>query len=79
MKSTNLIGHIKFLLWRQLDGCSMTNPSLRRVWLARLYSLVRIFSFTWLQAKQALKGGVGSCLMLYQILISILKQEPHQA
>ena len=37
MKSVDLIGHIKFLLWGQLDGCSMTRPflSLRRVWLAR--------------------------------------------
>ena len=37
-KSTDLIGHSKFLLWRQLNGCSMTRPflSLQRVWLARL-------------------------------------------
>ena len=37
-KSANLIGHIKFLLWKQLDGCSVTRPflSLERVWLARL-------------------------------------------
>ena len=37
-KSADLIGHITFLPWRQLDGCSMTRPflSLRRVWLARL-------------------------------------------
>ena len=26
MKSADLIGHIKFLPWRQLDGCSMTRP-----------------------------------------------------
>ena len=37
-----------------------------------------VFSLTWLQAKQALKDGVGSCLMLYHIFISILKREPHQ-
>ena len=38
MKSADLIGHIKFLLWRQLDGCSVTRPflSLWRVWLVRL-------------------------------------------
>ena len=38
MKSVDLIGHIKFPLWGQLDGCSMTRPflSLQRVWLARL-------------------------------------------
>ena len=37
-KSMDLIDHVKFLLWRQLDGCSVTIPflSLRRVWLARL-------------------------------------------
>ena len=37
-KSTDLIGHIKFLPWGQLDGCSVTRPflSLRRMWLARL-------------------------------------------
>ena len=37
-KNTALIGHIKFLLWGQLNGYSMTRPflSLRRVWLARL-------------------------------------------
>ena len=35
----DLIGHIQFLPWRQLDDCSMTRPflSLRRVWLARLH------------------------------------------
>ena len=38
MKSVDLIGHIKFLSWRQLDGCSVTRPflSLRRVWLVKL-------------------------------------------
>ena len=32
------VGYVKFLSWRQLDGCSVTRPflSLRRVWLARL-------------------------------------------
>ena len=30
-KSANLIGHIKFLPWGQLDGCSMTRPFLSRV------------------------------------------------
>ena len=36
--SADLIGHIKFLPWGQLDGCSVTRPflSLGRVWLARL-------------------------------------------
>ena len=28
MKSTDLIGHIKFLPWRQLEGCNMTRPFL---------------------------------------------------
>ena len=28
MKSTDLIGHSKFLPWQQLDGCSMTRPFL---------------------------------------------------
>ena len=28
MKSTDLIGHIKFLPWGQLGGCSMTGPFL---------------------------------------------------
>ena len=27
-KNVDLIGHIKFLLWRQLDGCSVTRPFL---------------------------------------------------
>ena len=27
-KNMDLIGHIKFLLWRQLDGCSVTRPFL---------------------------------------------------
>ena len=27
-KSTDLIGHFKFLLWGQHDGCSMTRPFL---------------------------------------------------
>ena len=38
MKSADLIDHIKFLPWEQLDGCRVTRPflSLRRVWLARL-------------------------------------------
>ena len=38
MKSADLIGHIKFLAWGQLDGCSVTTPfpSLQRVWLARV-------------------------------------------
>ena len=27
-KSVDLIGHIKFLLWGQLDGCSVTRPFL---------------------------------------------------
>ena len=37
-KSADLIGHDKFLSWRQLHGCSVTRPFslLRRVWLARL-------------------------------------------
>ena len=35
-KSANLIGHIKLLSWRQLDGCSVPFLSLRRVWLTRL-------------------------------------------
>ena len=37
-KSTDLIGHSKFLPWRQLDGCSVTRLflSLWRVWLTRL-------------------------------------------
>ena len=28
MKSVDLIGHDKFLSWRQLDGCSVTRPFL---------------------------------------------------
>ena len=28
MKSTNLISHIEFLPWRQLDGCNVTRPFL---------------------------------------------------
>ena len=28
IKSTDLIGHIKFLPWRQLEGCNMTRPFL---------------------------------------------------
>ena len=36
MKSADLIGHIKFLLWRQLNGYSVTRPSPQRVWPARL-------------------------------------------
>ena len=28
MKSTDLIGHIKFLPWGQLKGCNMTRPFL---------------------------------------------------
>ena len=28
MKSADLIGHNKFLSWRQLDGCSVTRPFL---------------------------------------------------
>ena len=28
MKSPNLIGHIKFRPWQQLDGCSMSRPFL---------------------------------------------------
>ena len=28
MKSTDLIGHIKFLPWQQLEGCNMTRPFL---------------------------------------------------
>ena len=24
----NLIGHVKFLLWQQLDGCNVTSPFL---------------------------------------------------
>ena len=35
-EKVDLIGHIKFLPWGQLNGCSVTRPSLRRVWLARL-------------------------------------------
>ena len=33
-----MIGHIKFLAWGQLYGCSVTRPflSLQRVWLVRL-------------------------------------------
>ena len=27
-KNVDLIGHIKFLLWRQLDGCRVTRPFL---------------------------------------------------
>ena len=37
MKSTDLIGHIKFLLWRQHECCSATTPFLlAKVWLERL-------------------------------------------
>ena len=56
-KSADLIGHIKFLPWGQLDGCSVTRPffSLRRVWLARLGQMlekrgefaIRIFPEGW--------------------------------
>ena len=28
MKSTDLLGHIKFLPWQQLEGCNMTRPFL---------------------------------------------------
>ena len=40
-RSAYLIGHIKFLLWGQLDGCGVTRPflSLRRVGL-RDYTLI---------------------------------------
>ena len=31
MKSADLIGHIKLLLWRQLDGCSVTRLFLSSV------------------------------------------------
>ena len=36
-KSTDLIGHIRFLSWGQLNGCSVVRPFLFlwRVWLAR--------------------------------------------
>ena len=30
-KSVDLIGHIEFLLWGQLDGCSVTRPFLSHV------------------------------------------------
>ena len=48
MKSADLIGH-KFLSWRQLDDCSVTRPflSLRRVWFARLASVVVIRARTF--------------------------------
>ena len=41
-KSTDLIGHSKFLPLRQLDGCSVTRHflSLWRMWLAWIYSIV---------------------------------------
>ena len=52
-KSVGLIGHDKFLSWPQLDGCSVTRPfrdpdpsSLRRVWLARLPSVVSGYIIT---------------------------------
>ena len=39
-KSTDLIGHTKFLPWWQLGGCCVTRPvlSAKGVWLARLNS-----------------------------------------
>ena len=31
----DLIGHSRFLPWQKLDGCSVTRPSLQRVWLEK--------------------------------------------
>ena len=63
MKSTDLIGHIKFLLWRQLNGCSMTRPflSLRRAWLARLSFLLVLQATPSLQRLPFLPGWVWQC------------------
>ena len=61
-KSADLIGHIKFLPWGQLDGCSVTRPflSLQRVWLARLHPNMVHWRLLNLQIDMLL-GGLGYC------------------
>ena len=66
MTSADLIGHIKFLLWQQLDGYSVTrlSLSLRRVWLVRVdVCMVN----TWYAAWQV-RGSLSSVVHLFIVV-----------
>ena len=64
MKSADLIGHIKFLPWRQLNGCSVTTAflSLQRVWLVRLsvipHKCTSLELATYMQCKSELQSSL---------------------
>ena len=84
-KSADLIGHSKFLLWRQLDGCSVTRPflSLQRVQLARLQNIIMhsrsvigfhfacFQAFLWLHL--LVSGSPGEIKQIHRVQLQVFK------
>ena len=67
VKSADLIGHIKFLSWQQLDSCSVTRPflSLQGVWLARLWVMWKTHPHTHTHTHKHICWWTGCWLALF--------------